>query len=145
MTVIVKDLGYDKFVKELSKKIGLKVGIFGDKGQQTYDNGVTTAEVAGYHEFGVGVPRRSWLRDWTEEDQANIRKKLSEVSKRAIGNMRSVDLKKAGNDFGGWAVEAIRKRIKGKIPPPLKVRVGGTPLIDTGQLKDAIDSEVKVG
>lgn len=55
---------------ELPKSIKITVGIL-DEGK-TYETGLTVKQVAENHEFGYGVPVRSWLRGWFDEQNKAV-------------------------------------------------------------------------
>lgn len=60
----------------------ISVGIHEEEGSQSEPNGATVAEIAEFHEFGLGVPRRSMIADWFDERReafpAVIRVQLTE-------------------------------------------------------------------
>jgi hypothetical protein len=49
--------------------------------KKTGGSGLTVAQVASYHEFGLGVPRRSFIRDYVDQDAEQIRQRLRKVAK----------------------------------------------------------------
>src|SRR5262245_39865552 len=95
-----RDHGYKERLKAISK-IGrhvVNVGIQGDRAAAKHQGAaqkksgfaalVTTAkslsvgEVAAIHEFGLGVPERSWLRAWVDGDKASIYATLRALANR---------------------------------------------------------------
>jgi hypothetical protein len=154
MTKIIID---DKVWKELTRKLrglvmkSVEVGVLASKGGNDDHGGITNSELAAIHEFGApeaNIPRRSFLHD-TFNDSSNQREqaKLSARLSKNIINGESID--SALDRLGEWGKKKVKKRITGEgVPPPLKpatiARKGSnTALVDTGQLLDAIDYEVK--
>lgn len=143
---------------ELKGRASITVGIHGDDGSDpkadatweadgalTPASGLTVAEVAAFHEFGLGVPQRSFIRSWfdeaIEENRALIHSQLRLVVQRKLTldvALERIALKLEAN---------IKRRIRNRIPPPLAQstidRKGSSvPLIDTGQLRNAIRARV---
>jgi len=152
--VQVIDRGWKKILHSLSR-IGKKgqfaaVGIQGDKAAADHD-GLTNAELGAIHEYGTQdghIPERSWLRATVEEEKGRIEKR----QKEAAGNVYS------GKDIGNFVLlvgeefrAQILKRVQAHIAPGLApstiaARNGSdTPLWDTGQLVNAITTEVREG
>lgn len=127
---------------------GLLVGIQGDKaGEQHKDphTGETTGDltvglVSAFHEFGLGVPERSWLRGWVDANKTFINDLLRRGARQII---LGKDPDQIAGAIGVAFVASIQQRIVAGIAPPLdaatvKAKGSSTPLIDTGQLKSAI-------
>lgn len=142
--------------QELRKKLGsmadayVKVGVLQAAGGAPHAGGgdVTLAEVAAFHELGLGVPERSFIRATFEdrEVQEAQRATSATLARGLIAERMSVQ--QALQRLGLWAVAQIKKRIKDHIPPPLKQATidrkgSSTPLVDTGQLINSITFEVK--
>lgn len=160
----VTDRGAQKLVRQASQfrgRVALLVGVQGAKAAVKHGEkpkrknpetvepektdepqGPTVAEIAEAHEFGLGVPERSWLRSWFDEHQNEIKEDIRKVTRGVLmGKIsREQALKLLGVKYQGQ----IQKRISdGKITPPLsdytKDKKGSSvPLIDTGQLRSAI-------
>lgn len=101
----------------------------------------TVAEIANEHEFGLGVPERSWLRDWVDQNQAMIRNDLRRAASRIIEG--KLTIQQASDLLGSKYVAAIQTRIANGIAPPnapstIAKKGSSTPLIDTGQFRSAI-------
>jgi hypothetical protein len=140
------DKGYRKAIANaaaLNASHGAKVGILEDK---PYDDGMTVADVAMIHEYGLGdAPERSWLRAWVDENQAAIEARLKTEVEAALFGKRTAE--QAMERFGLWAVGEIKKRIIAGIGPALadetvKRKGSSTPLIDSGQLLSSITHQV---
>lgn len=157
--VIFRDIdkGWGRLLAQVRKTAGSKphvaVGLMGTKaaatrGDETTRDGepLTNAELGLDHEFGLGVPERSFVRD-------TIDIKLRDITKTAAGLQRAVlrgalTTRNALDLLGLFVKGEIQQRIADGIPPanaPETIRRKGssTPLIDTGQLRGAIDHEVR--
>ncbi len=162
MTVRERDHGSQELIRRFGQKAKLRVGVMGSKAAEGYgetarDEGgrfvkrMTTAEVAEQHEFGIGVPKRSFLRAWFDEQVSDLKAELTKAS-RVILKGRS--FKKSLEDLGLVWVGDIKVRISAGIPPKLsemaiKLRkdrgnTDDTPLIDTGQLWSSIVHLVEI-
>jgi hypothetical protein len=108
--------------------------------------GLTLGELADFHEFGIGVPRRSFLRDWVDSAEPETRRQVLNLALRLVrGEFNS--FAEALEQYGVWAVGQVQARIATNIPPPLAestIRRKGSSvaLIDTGQLRSAISYKV---
>ena len=112
------------------------------------DKGVTVVEYAAFHEFGLGVPRRSFLADWMTEQQAEIQQTVRAVVKSVTQGKYDAEtgLERAGARFVGL----VQARIATNIPPPLAASTvaakgSSVALIDTGLLRSSITYVVKLG
>jgi len=146
------DRGYDDFIKRLTNRPrAVTVGVHAQEGaaaKEGDDGGITVAEVAAIHEFGLGsVPQRSWLRDFVDENADKLRKMLAASMREAAAGKLTHE--EAMNRFGLAVVGMIKKRIVAGIEPELKPatkaakeRITGgpkdTPLILYGQLLSSI-------
>lgn len=163
--VQITDKGVGRTAAKLfgRKAASVTVGVFGEKGDKPHkseDGGppLTMAEIAELHEFGIGVPERSFIRSYVDSHNAQIMRVFLEQMKAAM--VRSIrtgkpitdaEKKKILDRVGLKMVGDIQGRISaGDIQPPLDektvARKGSSiPLIDTGQLRSSIShlSEVK--
>lgn len=140
--VTVKDNGYDALMKRLEdaakKRINVTVGIHEDDGSQQHSGGGgTIAEVMARHELGLGVPRRSFIGDYVDENEADLKNKLRQIGKAVVqGTVASAE---QGLDrFGLLQVGEVQRRIRDGIEPELddstiERKGSDTPLIDTGE------------
>lgn len=142
-------------VKETKRKplpltkslLEISVGIHTDDGAQGHSEGLSVADIGGFHEFGTAtVPMRSFIRGWWDESSEFIRETLKRELTAAAQGKRTVDqaLERAALIFEG----AVKQRIARNIPPPLApatiARKGSSvALIDTGALRNAIRGRVK--
>lgn len=158
VTVRTDTAELERVVKRVAELRGLvvTVGIHGAEGD-VEGGGLTVAQLGAIHEFGVGVPERSFLRSTVKRERRNIAKNMGKAAERVIDG--SLAPKKAlglvGEDLVGKIKSAIVDR---KIPQDLaestkkrkersNVRSGfGTAaLIDTGQLVNSISQKVGRG
>ena len=153
--VTVKDT--DKGAKALMKRLAAtipsgRVGVYGDLAAQKHKDSprATVGEIAAAHEFGAGVPLRSWMRAPIKAHEDVIAKGLIQVGAAMFrgGNpeqmMRQLVLRAAG-----WCKEAITAGIS----PPLNAKYlarklakypgATTPLIASSQFLGSIAGEVE--
>lgn len=134
---------YGKIVAFLSGEAGeISVGVHGAEGSAAHEGGgESIAEIAEAHEFGAGVPQRSFLRGWFDERQGEIEKVLSAQLELSLRQGKSLDW--ALERVALWAQGDIQKRIAAGIMPPnseetIRRKGSSKPLIDTGVLKASI-------
>jgi hypothetical protein len=131
----------------LTGKIRLTVGVHGEEGGAAHGEGLTVADVGSFHEFGLGVPQRSFIRGWFDEavGSGELGALLSAQLKLAVAGKVTLD---QALERVGLKVEAgVKKRITQRIPPPLAPSTiakkgSSVPLIDTGQLRASIRAKV---
>lgn len=106
-------------------------------------------EIAGYHEFGFGVPRRSFIADWYDQNEQQAHKMLRRIAGVHVQGKETLD--RSLKRFAAWGVGEIQARIAAGIAPPLApstLRQKGanktTPLINTGQLRSSIRGRVRI-
>lgn len=150
-SVRVVDRGARRVVQSIGTMKGplaLVVGVMGKEGGKVHGQGkgATVAEIAAAHEFGLGVPERSWLRGWFDEHRTEIQEDLKKVSRAVIlGRLtREQGLELLGVKYVGQ----IQARIATSLPPPnaeatIRKKGSSTTLIDSGQFRSAITSELE--
>ena len=146
--VIDTDLGFKRIQKEFLFPIFVDVGILEKDGLELKNgsSSSTLAEVAHVHEFGLpekGIPQRSFLRSTVDANRGYIAELTLAVSS-VIAGVKKIA---AVSAVGKKVVKDIVNRIRGGIGPSLKTKTvakkgHSTPLIDTEQLINSIDSEV---
>jgi hypothetical protein len=106
---------------------------------------VTNTMLAMVHEFGLGVPERSFIRSTVDEKQLEYIKFMHKLGGLvAVGKMT----KKQALTLLGAKVEAdMKTNIRSGIEPALAASTvaskgSSKPLINTGQLASSIDYEV---
>lgn len=167
------DKGYKKRLRTIFglKPNSLTVGIHADKGTKKHDvrarkevaggrgkkarqdaasaASLTVLDIGTIHEFGLGNnPERSFIRAWADENKAKNQKTISTLMKSVAQGKRTIE--DASDIIGLRFVGDIQRRMRNRIPPPLKsetiARKGSdVPLIDTGQLRSSIQYKVGYG
>lgn len=154
-----RDHGLAAHKKRFAHDARVTVGIHeaeGAEGKQEPDGPAKTSliEVAEAHEFGLGVPQRSFVAGAVDENEAELQAKLTDglkASAKPGGRGPEQTLER----FGLYVVGVMQERIAAGIEPELdektkaskKRRTGeakDTPLILTGQLRSAIRSKLEV-
>lgn len=150
MPVRDSDKGYQELVARIFKlgNPSVSVGVFSTDGSKLYVDGETVLDVATFHEFGLGVPERSFLRGWFDENEERARETLRKLMIAVLRGSRSKE--QALDVFGLWLQSEIQKRITTNIPPPLaeatiKKKGSSVALVDTGQLRASVTFKVKQG
>jgi len=147
--VTVVDRGADSLEARLrrlaEKKLAVKVGVIGDDAAASYETGQTVGEIATIHEYGLGVPRRSFIRDAVDENEGKIKGRLRAVAKRqkeGRGDLKR-DLEAVGLVIAGEMQTRIARGISpANAPATIDAKGSDKPLIDTGQLRSSITAEV---
>lgn len=149
-TIEFKDHGMRNLVRAFkdNKKISVRVGVLAGNTQRTKTK-KSNAEIGYKHEFGIGVPRRSFLRMPLIEhlqkyldksgafDKAAVRQVIKDGSfvpwyeKVAIVAERVVADAFNTGGFGKWK------------PSNMRNKKNHQTLVETQQLRDSITSEVK--
>jgi hypothetical protein len=130
----------------------VQVGFVGAAADQVHAGaqGLTNAELGTVHEFGspaAGIPERSFLRSTFDEGRGEY-KELSRKLLRAVIERR-ISVATALKVLGLKVESDVRARIRAGIPPPnspatVAAKGSSTPLIDTGQMLNAISSQVVI-
>src|SRR5262245_27433789 len=118
--VRVTDKGAARLLKMVRKASppAVRVGVFGDAAAQKYeDTGATVGDVANAHEWGAGVPQRSWLRATIDQNRLvinrNIQRAALEVFRGRMKEFQALELL-------GFSVQGmIQDRIAAGISPAL--------------------------
>ena len=140
----------NRFVRGLSFKHVVRVGIFGNKANRNKDKGMTNPELGAIHEFGSfsrGIPQRSFLRMPVHQDAAKI---VNETGASALTFMNQGKIPRVLRNLGIACENAIQRAFAARGPgwqanKPSTVKAKGSdaPLIDTGQLRRSITSKVE--
>ncbi len=134
------------------------VGITGKSGGKPHEGagGMTIVDIGAVHEFGIPgkIPKRSFLRATIDQHDKKyrkyivngVRREAMEAAKAATFSTNSLTLKRTGLMVEG----DIKKRIATGIAPPLSPvtiarKKSSKALIDTGQLRASIASELRKG
>lgn len=137
-----RDRGAKRLLEQIAKVKGasVDVGVLGDKASAEHESGVTVADVATFHEFGLGVPERSFVRGYVDENEA----KAQSLARKGVQSVaKGLDVDTVLNVIGLSHVGGMQERIAAGIDPALaELTIAGkgssTPLIDTGQLRSSI-------
>lgn len=151
MTIIDKDLGWNALglrVQEINEgQAFVMVGIQGSAATATHDadSGMTNVELGTIHEFGLGVPRRSFIRDAIDEHQKDLATFMGKLGQRVL--LGTLPEAYALELVGQQAVKIIQQRITAHIDPPLseytkKKKGSDVPLVETGTLRKSITYEL---
>lgn len=152
-----KDMGWSRIVDLLTKELAAEphvlVGVREAAGAHEDEDGnsgeLTIAAVALFNEYGTTngvVPERSFLRSTVDTNRARYLKLLGVGVGAAIDGTRSMD--QSFDLVGIKAVGDIQQAIADGIEPEnadstVERKGSSTPLIDSGQLRQAIDYEVR--
>ncbi len=144
------DKGLKKCLETLSKtKQGIvRVGVLADKGgseAKTQNSALSVLDVAIFNEFGLGVPERSFIRAYVDENKAKIQTWIRVLAKQIADG--KLEPKQALEQLGLKVQGGIQARIAKGVPPPnaeatIRRKGSSKPLIDTGQLRSSITYQV---
>lgn len=158
----------------LPRRITITVGVHADDGAQPHEvandttpgaandteRALTVAEIATIHEFGLpgpfptrsggvfpGIPQRSFIRAWFDEQQEFIAKTLTSQMALVVAGKLTPEV--AGQRIALAFEGSMKQRISRGIPPPnarrtILAKGSSKPLIDTGQLRNAIRARADV-
>lgn len=142
-----KSSGYRAALNTLSRA-ETTVGIHSSEGSEEHSDGLTVLALGAIHEFGQGVPERSFIRTWYDARRDEMVKALRDQLKVSV--LRQEPLERALDRFALLAQADCQKWISdGNVKPPLAdstIRRKGSskPLIDTGVLRSSILGKVDV-
>lgn len=144
------DRGAKKLLRNVQHTGYVRVGILGDLAEDLCGEfgQLTIGELAAIHEFGLGVPQRSFIADYVDESIADIKNTIGKISKKII--RLEMDPSLALDVLGMYIEGQIKARIAKGIDPPnapstIARKGSSKPLIDTGQLRSSITYEVENG
>lgn len=140
----------------LPRQLLITVGIHGAEGSAPKEVDVandvgrsetghlTVADIASFMEFGVpsrGIPQRSFVRAWYDESQDFVRETLQSQMKLVL--MGKLTPEKAAARIALAFEGSMKQRVARGIPPPnapatVEAKGSSKPLINTGQLRNAI-------
>jgi hypothetical protein len=142
---VIKDTGWSRKILELLERKDVTVGVHSkDAGRE---GGPNNAQIGTWHEFGIGNPPRSFLRSTFDENLRNYQLFLSrswgQALSRGSGDF-ATSLARVGLKIKNDVVNKINAGIKpGNEESTIARKGSSTPLVDTGQLKAAINFEVE--
>lgn len=140
-----RDRGWKKLRSMLRDRKAeyVDVGVMSEHDMRSDDVG--NLMLALVHEFGLGVPERSFIRDTIDQNTSKYISFIKALAGQVVIGRIS---KKTALTLLGAKVEAdmkklIRSGIEPALDPVTVARKGSsTPLIDTGQLVSSLDYEV---
>lgn len=155
-----KDKGWNDFLNNMEKNKGetrVAIGYLKSSGtykpKETGSEGpkqpVTMAQIAAMNEFGAGnVPERSFMRSTLNEQNKFLKKRCRSLCLQILAGTNTA--KKGLAKIGEYMATAIKNKIQEGVPPPnspetVKRKHSDHTLIDTGQLRDTVDWEVRMG
>lgn len=148
--IVERGDGLERLYKLFAQDFYIKLGIFGDKASQPHQDGdgSTVVEIASKNEFGIGVPERSVLRAFIDENKDLIRKDLRNLLQKAV--TQNFPIERGLRLLGAKYVGMIKQKISAGVPPQNSrvtiARKGSSkPWIDTGQTRSAFDYDVEKG
>lgn len=145
------DRGYRDLMKriEACKRAAILVGITQGTGAASHEGtGRSVLDIAMIHEFGLGVPERSFIRGWFDAFQPTASKQIAALMASVVSGKRTLSqvLELLGVRFVG---ECQRYMINGPFQAlsPITIRRKGSskPLIDTGQMKSSVTYRIALG
>ena len=146
-----RDLGYEEFtraIQAIEDSLGVLVGIRGEQGESL--QGESLVEYAAANEFGSArIPERSFLRSTASKNQDAYSRELENAVGRYIDDGREaaiVSLKRLGVRAVGDVQTTITElRTPPNSPATIAAKGSSNPLIDTGRMRQSIDSVVVSG
>jgi len=156
VTIRVQDRGADRLLQMAAEARGpwtVRVGVIGGQASEQHAvDELTVADVATFHEFGLGVPRRSFIADYVDENVPAIRKRLRSIAQAV--STRGLPVRPGLEQFGALTQGEIQQRMaSGTDWPPLSEEYAATHhhgdrtarLIMTGQLRSSVTWDIVVG
>lgn len=141
-------------VRDLAAGGAVEVGVLGPraaaphKGRDGELAEATIADIAFFHENGIGVPKRPWLSGWLNAEQSKIQdftRKLA--AQRVTGDLSSERALKMLAVFSKGAIQ--KYLVTGNFKPLSEITIArkrsSKPLIDTGQMRSSLDARVVAG
>lgn len=149
-TLIVKDMGWNRTVKDLKRtenieiKIGLQAGSVTKATSDGKEGGLSLPQIAAVNEFGSTkrkIPARPFLAP-TMESQKDL------ITQRVLDAIRGIEDGRinpfvAFNAIGSWHADEIKRYLTNLRKPPnapstIARKKSDNPLIDTGQMRASI-------
>lgn len=116
-------------------------GIHADEGAESH-GAETVAEIASKHEFGLGVPQRSWLRGFVSEEQEEI-SNVVEQTMRLASDRGPAAYDAAALILAGKMQARFAKGIGPELAPATVAAKGSSlQLVDTGVMRSSITGKV---
>lgn len=111
------------------------------------DKKIPIAALIAWHEFGIGVPARPWVRSTFATRKTDLQRVIAQQIQRMIGTKGKHDTKASQAALGKFAIESMRRQLRSRVPPPLSDKTKANPdrdrkyipLLDTGQIERSIE------
>lgn len=146
-----KDRGWSRLMqlgKQLAEAPFVKVGVLGRNDSRPGGDFGNVA-LAIVHEFGIEVPRRSFLRGTMTRMNAEWTKLLEQLARLLVAG--KLDVPKALNLLGLRAANDVKATIQRSIglapnaPATIAAKGSSRPLVDTGRLLGSVDFDAVPG
>lgn len=140
-----RDRGWKRFKRSWRQASGLKAKVGIQNQEAAADHGgIRNVELAAIHEFGAGVPERSFVRATVDRERSQIIRLLDRVGRAQGADIRR-KLGLLGLKVRGLMIRTIDQSIgiEPNAPSTIARKGSSRPLIDTGQLKNSITSVVE--
>lgn len=151
MSVHVIDKGWKQIQKELKLIQGayVKVGFPSEKSKKHQgQSGVDVAAVAAFQEYGTEhIPARPFMVQTFEKNRQEVKEFVEKEQAKIYDGKQTTEqsLNRLGNFYKGKIQKTIRN---GEFAPnasgTIKQKGSSKPLIDTGQMRQSVDYEVKI-
>lgn len=134
------------------EKLVAKVGVFGKQAAELHRKPKgppgphTVGDVALWHEYGIGVPERSYLRGWYEENYQTIKNDLRRTGRHVLKG--KTQLREAFTSLASKYKKSVQYRMMQSIGPALSTTTvqkkgHNRSLIHTGHLLSSVSSVVE--
>lgn len=116
------DRGYRRRMKTIldPHQLEVEVGVFGRRGRKRKTRSATAAHIMYFHEKGRGVPQRSVIAAWFDENKRENRKVARKLALRRLRG--ELDVRRSLLVMGRHATKGMKARIAAGIEPPLSPR-----------------------
>jgi hypothetical protein len=130
----------------LPVEVRIRAGILEHEGSASHkDSDMSVAALGMIHEFGLGVPERSFIRAWYDVRQPQIKQAL--LTAFAAGVPPAVAAGRAALKLESMIKEWINEKVNLTPNAPATIARKGSdvPLVDTSVLRSAITAVAEVG
>ena len=140
MGTIVRNLGWNEIKRSMIDldDVYTKVGFPSEMTEKHEDSDTTMQTIAVVHEFGSpknNVPARPYMRPAFDDNIKNLETMQLSAYNKALAGMNPL---KTIARVGLFMQDRIKKAITDVTTPALKVRIGGNPLVDSGQFRASV-------
>ena len=146
-----RDRGYKRIMALPRQAAGnphVAAGVTGKKAEERHqDDPLTVAEVATYNHFGTDtIPARPFISATVDKNRGKIESTQKRLLKIVLAG--KLTPKKALDTLGVGIVGMVRQAINQGFPPPnadatVEKKGSSQPLVDSAQMKGAVDHEVR--